>query len=57
MYADSSNVCEDLLDGMSYPSHNDFPMSALINEGVDGHTGSFYEMVHDSDLITCEIFF
>ena len=55
MYAHSLNVCEeDLLDEMSYPSNNDFLMYVLINRGVSGNMGPYYEMAHDSDLITWE---
>ena len=55
----SSHVCAffeclrgDLLDEMSYPPNNDFVRSVLINEGFSGNMVSYYEMAHDSDLIT-----
>ena len=54
MYAHSLNVCEeDLLDGISPPSNNDYLRSVLINEGFSGNLSSYCEMAHDSDLITC----
>ena len=39
---------------MSYPSDNDFPMYVLMNEGTSGNMVSYYEMAHNSDLITWE---
>ena len=51
-YAHSLNVLVgDLLDEVALPSNNDFLRSVLINEGVSGDLSSYYEAVHDSDLI------
>ena len=54
VYAHSSNVDEeDLLGKMSYPyNSNDFLKSFLINEGASENVVSYYERVHDSDLLS-----